>query len=381
MARMALLALLLLLPGGVAFGKSGTIYTPEEIRETLSVRLSTDEVSTLMIPFEGDQEISRLATKLTQNARNEHQKLKSLLAYFRKQGFYEKYDKSRTRTAREVMTDGIGNCLSYANLFVAMARAVGLEAVYLDASQVHSDFGRAGRVLVDYKHIMVGIKIGADLIPVDFDGHARKFNRYQIISDLHATADFYNNLGFERSYVEQNQKGFAANEVAGAFDLATRIWPGFARAWNNLGVAFIRSGRTKQGLLAYLKAIKADKQLAAPYFNLGQVYARGGKIDQAISAFKRAVALDPENAHYLYFLGKNLARQGNLEEALTQLEKGAKLDAGFFLIHMKMADIYYELQACNRARQSASRVLEIVPGHRDASQLMKKLHKICGQAG
>ncbi|MBW1873231.1 MAG: tetratricopeptide repeat protein, partial [Deltaproteobacteria bacterium] len=217
MARMALLALLLLLPGGVVFGKSGTIYTPEEIRETLSVRLSADEVSTLMIPFEGDQEISRLATKLTQNARNEHQKLKSLLAYFRKQGFYEKYDKSR-------------------------------------------------------------------------DGHARKFNRYQIISDLHATADFYNNLGFERSYVEQNQKGFAANEVAGAFDLATRIWPGFARAWNNLGVAFIRSGRTKQGLLAYLKAIKADKQLAAPYFNLGQVYARGGKIDQAISAFKRAVA-------------------------------------------------------------------------------------------
>jgi tetratricopeptide (TPR) repeat protein len=351
------------------------IYSPEEARQALSAKLSDDELDSLKIPYEADEKIRELAIEITEDAHGDHQKLNRLLHYFRKRGYLNRYQQTGTHTAREVMDLGEGNCLSYANLFVAMSRSVGLQAHYLDASQVVREFGRSGSVLVEYGHILVGVKIGPDITPVDFDGSAKEFSRFEIISDLDAIADYYNNLGYELSFHRREQGGFASQDVLQAFSLATRIAPGFAKAHNNLGVAYGRAGRIQDAARAYRKAIQADPNLPAPHANLAQIYMRQGQREKAIEHFEKAVRLDPQNAHYRYFLGRTLARCKQQEGAVDHLERAVHLDPDLYQAHMQLAEIYHDQNQPDRARAAAHRVLELVPGHHDALLLLRNLTK------
>jgi tetratricopeptide (TPR) repeat protein len=349
------------------------MYSPEEARKALSAKLSEAELSSLKIPYEADEEIRELAIEITEDAHGDHQKLNRLLHYFRKRGYLDRYKQTGTHTAREVMDLGEGNCLSYANLFVAMSRSVGLQAHYLDASRVEREFGRSGSVLVEYGHILVGVRIGPEITPVDFDGKAKEFNRFEIISDLEAIADYYNNVGYELSFHRREQGGFASEDVLRAFSLATRIAPGFAKAHNNLGVAYGRAGRTKDAARAYRAAIEADPHLPAPHSNLAQIYMQQGKREKAIEHFEKAVRLDPQNAHYRYFLGRTLARCHKPAEAVDQLENAVRLDPTLYQAHMRLAELYRDQGQPDRARTAVLRVLALVPGHRDAKDLLRKL--------
>ena len=49
-------------------------------------------------------------------------------AIFRKDKLGFTYDRSRSKTAVETFRDASGNCLSFTNLFIALARGIGLDA-------------------------------------------------------------------------------------------------------------------------------------------------------------------------------------------------------------------------------------------------------------
>lgn len=365
--------LILLLAPGPGVRAARVVFTPEEIRQALAERLGPDDLRSLKIPFEATEDVRALAAEVTRGAHGEQQKLAALLSYFRHQGYLERYDQTGTRTASEVLHTGEGNCLSYANLFVAMARSVGLRAVYLDASEVVHELKKSGSVLVHVGHILVGVQSGPELTTVDFDGRRRRSGRYDVMSDLQAMAEFYSNLGYELSWLLRDEGGFASRRALRAFHLATRICPDFARSWNNLGVALGRAGNTRRAEAAYRRALRADPGLAAPHANLGQLLLRRGETAEAVDAFTRAVRLDPGNAHYRYFLGKALASAGRLERARSELESGTRLDPDLFLLHMQLAEVCMRLGDRHRAGTAARRVLELVPHHRDATRLVECL--------
>jgi tetratricopeptide (TPR) repeat protein len=367
------IAFLVLISGQPASASTEFIYSPEEVRQALSALLTKEELGLLEIPYEADERIRELAAEITQNAHGDQQKLKRLLRYFRKQGYLDRYQKTGTHTAREVMDRGEGNCLSYANLFVAMSRSVGLKTLYLDASRVVREFGRSGSVLVEYGHVLVGVKIGPDITTVDFDGSAKEFSRFEVISDLQAIADYYNNVGYELTFHRRGQGGFASPDVLRAFTLATRISPGFAKAHNNLGVAYGRAGRIDEAARAYQNAIGSDPYLPAPHANLAQIYLRQDKPEEAAGHFQQAVRLDPGNAHYRYFYGKALALCGKSREAFDQLDRAVRLDPDLYQAHMWLAQVCLDLKKPGRARLAARRVLELVPGHRDAKRLLENI--------
>ncbi len=369
------LGLSLLLGSHPARGQTVEMISPAQVRQQLAGRLSAEELDQLKIPFAANEEIRELSAKLTAHAHSDDQKLRALLHYFRKQNFAQQYHQGHNRTAREVLAQGRGNCVAYTSLFIAMARAAGLRAFYLDASQVQNEFGRSGSILVDYGHIMAGVRIGARVLPVDFDGQARKINRYQAIDDLQAIADFYNNLGFERTWAGQSYGQVDKQAVVEAFDLATRIWPDFARAWNNLGVALVRNGQPERAMLAYRRAQAIDPAMPAPHANLGHVLARLRQADASLAAYHRAVELDATNAHYRFFLGRALAQQGQYPQALAQLEKGARLNPELPNIQMEMARIHQGLGEDGQARRLAERVLQMVPGHHFANVLIQNLDR------
>jgi tetratricopeptide (TPR) repeat protein len=353
-------------------GSRAAAHSPEQVRRLLARRLSPAELRGLEIPYAADDRIRDLAFAVTRGAHGERRKLRALRSWFRRQGYLARYDRGFTRSARQVAAGERGNCQSYANLFVAMARTVGLRAHYLDASAAHSQTERSGSVLVQWGHVLVGVQIGPDWIAVDFDGRAGRPQRFRVIGDLEAIADFYNNLGAERAWRHRHQGGFGSAPALAAFRIATRVAPGFARAWNNLGVALGRAGRTDAARRAYRRALRAEPRLHAAWANLGQLLRRQGHSATARRALQRAVELAPRQAHYRYYLGRLLAESGRIEAAITELERGTTLDPEMFQLHLLLSEIHAERGDRAAALRAARRVLELAPGQRDATRLLRK---------
>jgi len=347
--------------------------SPQQIRHYLARRLKRFEVSDLQIPFEADDDIQKLSAKITEDAHGDRQKLSALRRYFKRKGFLGHYDRFGTRTAQQVLHGQEGNCLSYANLFVAMARSAGLRAYYLDASEQVNEFGKSGSVLVQWGHVLVGVRIGPDWIAVEFDGRAGRIYRFRVVTDLEAIADYYNNVGTELAWAGGESGGFGSRQAIRAFQIATRIDPHFARAWNNLGVALSRAGRDNEALLSYRNSILASPDFPAPFANLGHLHRRRANPAAARKAFARAVALAPRNAHYRYFLGRELLGAGLEDQALEQFETGRQLDDGLFQIQLELARLHAKRAELKQAMTEARRVLELVPGQRDARRLLDQL--------
>jgi hypothetical protein len=361
------IALLLSLSAGPAvLAKESPACAAQDVRRALAGRLSIEERAALTVPFEADAEIRALALKVTAPAHNERGKLELLLRFFRGQGFAEGYQKDWTRTARDVLESKRGNCLSYASLFVAMARSAGLQACFLDGSAIEPEFGPKGSVLLQVGHILAGVQIGPELIPVDVAQTARNPARFDVLTDLEAVADFYNNQGYEISWRQSARGGLASEEARRAFDLATRIEPGFARAWNNLGVSHARQGDDDRAERAFRNAILADPGLAAAHANLGQLHARRNQDSEAAARLARAVELDDGNAHYHYLLGKALVRLGRTDAAAAEFERAAALDGRLFPAMVQLLKIHQARSDLARARAMALEILKIQPRQRDA---------------
>ncbi len=364
---------LLLLPGAQAvFAKESESCAAQDVRRALEQRLSADERARLTVPFEADAEIRALALKVTAPAHSDRGKLDLLVRFFRREGFLEGYQKDWTRTARDVLESKRGNCLSYASLFVAMARSAGLQACFLDGSQMTPEFGPTGSVLVEVGHVLPGVQIGPDVVPVNLAGEERPVNRFEILSDLEAVADYYNNRGFEIAWTRAAEGGLAREDARWAFELATRIEPRFARAWNNLGVSYARAGDMLAAEKAFRRAVQAEPGLAAAYANLGQIHTRRGELLQALERFSRAVELDGANAHYRYFLGKALASAERTSEAIAELERAVSLNPRLFPAWVQLMKSRQASGDIPRARAAALEALKLQPGQRDAKKFLER---------
>jgi len=64
--------------------------------------------------------------------------------------------------------------------------------------------------------------------------------------------------------------------VASEFERATRVDPRSARAWNNLGIAWARLGRTGEARHAYLRVRRLDGELSSPERKLRVLRTRQG---------------------------------------------------------------------------------------------------------
>lgn len=363
---------LVLLPGAhTAFARESPTCAAQDVRRALEARLSTLEQARLTVPFEPDAEIRALALKVTAPAHSDSGKLDLLVRFFRSQGFLEGYQKDWTRTAREVLESRKGNCLSYASLFVAMARSAGLQACFLDGSRIQPEFGPTGSVLLEVGHVLAGVQIGPDLVPVDLSGEPGRSDRFEILSDLEAVADYYNNRGYEIAWSRAAEGGLAREDARIAFELATRIEPRFARAWNNLGVSHARAGDLLAAENAFRRAMQAEPGLAAAHANLGHVHSRRGNAAQAVERFTQAVAIDGNNAHYRYFLGRALASAKRHRDAIAQLERAVALDSRLFPAWVQLMKVFEDLGEITQAYAAAIEVLKLQPNQRDARRFIE----------
>ena len=115
----------------------------------------------------------------------------------------------------------------------------------------------------------------------------------------------HNNLGS----VFMGMPGYEGEAIE-QFRIATRLKPDYSGAFNNLGAAYRKAGRTEDAISAFEQAVKISPDNAAFHNNLGVALKTAGMYDAAVGEFSAAARLDPSNTVIQKNLVDAMTRQG-----------------------------------------------------------------------
>ena len=152
------------------------------------------------------------------------------------------------------------------------------------------------------------------------------------------------------------------------------------------GVDFARTGRYDIALADLNKAIAYDPGFAPAYNNIGVIYSRLGRKKDAITALERAIALDPVFPEARYNLGKIYMDLALEDRALEQLKEAVRFDPDYGKAREALAEIYYGLarekygrEQYNQAEYDISRAYDHNPERADVIDLWAKTEVKLGQ--
>ncbi len=242
-------------------------------------------------------------------------KLRQLLAAIAdEQSFGLEYDAS-TQTAAQTFRQRRGNCLSFSNMFVALAREVGIEAHFQEVD-VPPDWALEHDTYVLNRHVNVRVHLGAGSVRVvDFNlGDARASLKSHRIADERALAHYYNNLGVER---------MQAGDIAAALGCFRRaLTEGdrrFAPAWNNLATLYLRTGHRVHAEGAYLHALEANRADLVAMSNLARLYEGQGDAERSAALRRRVAYHRMRNPYYRHHLALQALSAEEYDEAIHHL--------------------------------------------------------------
>jgi tetratricopeptide (TPR) repeat protein len=115
-------------------------------------------------------------------------------------------------------------------------------------------------------------------------------------------------------------------EAITRLELAARLLPRDARAWNHLGLAYHGGGRLEEAVKAYHQALAVDRNLAAAHYNLGCLHLEQNNVPAALAALTSYTGLQPNAPGGWTKLGTAQVRARQLEAAEKSLRQALKLD-------------------------------------------------------
>lgn len=304
---------------------------PDLLRRELAERVQPLPAEGIVIPHEVDAvDIDRAREILGGHATTSERTQVLFDAIFAEWAFGVRYVPIVTLPAREALARREGNCLTIAAVFVGLARGVGLDAYYIDASKRLAEVDTEEEVIVNMGHITAAVDTDRGTLAMDFGWDLPRGNHYRRLDDDEAVAHFYNNRGYER--LDDAMRGDTPLDWSAAardFTTAVQVRPDFARGWNNLGIAHARQGELAVARHDYDRAIELDRRFVAPRMNIGVLALRSGRFDEALTAFDAAAQIEPRNASAQFHRGVALLRMDRRAEAIGALTRAVALEPGF----------------------------------------------------
>lgn len=236
------------------------------------------------------------------------QRLQSLL--FGEEHLNIQYRDNATLTAAEAFEAGYANCLALINLYIGMARHVGLDVQY-QIAQIRPRWNRRGELVVLSEHVnALGELGGGREYIMDFTPTVLlQPGTAEVIRDHSAQAMYFNNLGVEALI------GDDPDTALQRFRFALAVDPGLAMAWNNIGSALNRLDRPRLAEYSYKKAFELNYRSTTAINNLARHYSRRGDDEQA-ATYRRALdRVNRSNPYYHYVRGSVALDQEYYEKA------------------------------------------------------------------
>jgi len=240
----------------------------------------------------------------------------------------------KTRTASELFEHRRGNCLSFSNMFVAMARWSNLEASFQEV-QIPPDWSFQNDVFLLNRHVNVFVDLGPlDDRVVDFNIDDFK-SSYDLrkITDARARAHYFNNMG-----VESMQAGDTPSALGYFYKAIAENDRQFSPAWTNLGTLYSRNGVPEYAEAAYLLALKVDGGDLVAMSNLAGFYKQQGDEERAAMYRKRVMDHRRDNPYYRYQRARDAYVAEDYGTAISNLKAAIREkkneDEFYFLLGM-----------------------------------------------
>lgn len=141
------------------------------------------------------------------------------------------------------------------------------------------------------------------------------------------------------------------------FREATRVAPGFAEAWLDLGLAQLKGGKLTEAIGSIRQALKLDPSAHGAHLFLGIAEYQTNHIDAAVADLRQAVHEDPDNVQALLWLGIVELQTGHPEDATGPLDHAAEIAP------KDISVLDYRVQAhMGVARESYTSIYQLDPG-------------------
>jgi Flp pilus assembly protein TadD len=222
----------------------------------------------------------------------------------------------QTRTAAETFRLRRGNCLSFSNMFVAMARRVNLDASFQEVD-IPPDWGFENDVFILNRHVNVHIdmgELGVHVVDFNIDDFKSSYDS-RTISDARARAHYFNNMG-----VESMQAGDTAAALGYFRKAVAENDNQFSPAWSNLGTLYLRLGHPSYAEAAYLYALEVDDEDLVAMSNLARFYEQQGDSERASFYRKRVKEHRRKNPYYRYQRARDAYSSGDYDAAIKHLK-------------------------------------------------------------
>jgi tetratricopeptide (TPR) repeat protein len=239
------------------------------------------------------------------------------------------YDDAANFTASEAFKERRANCLSLVNLYIGMARHLGLDVRY-QTVQIRPMWNLRGELLVLSGHINALGRVGSsNQYIVDFTPEIRlQQHTAEVITDRQAQALYFNNLAVEHLVEGRTQEALELFRVALVLDTS------LAMAWNNIGSALGRLNQPTLAEYSFLKASLLDRSNASSVNNLARYYAEIGETAKSQRYRQAAQSYNNRNPYYHYMLGNLAYEQKDFDAARDHFQEAIRrndLEPDFYL--------------------------------------------------
>ncbi len=342
-------------------------YTPDELKLFLYKRVPAEFADRIVIPFEIDAEIESISREATVGSFTRREKMWGLLfTILSKKDIDLQYDEYKTYTAIDTYRSGRGNCLSFTNLIVGMARSIGVEAFFVEVFK-EGKYDLIEGLVVNQRHVCAGYDVGGKIELVDFTADPKKHFSYRRLNDIDAIAHYYNNRGYD--FLKENVLEVAEEN----FQMAVYVSPSFSWAYNNLAVAQSRRKDFHNAIINYEKAIEIDPAYEAPYGNLANLYFNLGETKKSEQLMNLLDKIKSKNPYQHIARALMMKEQQEYEQALQEMKKAVSLDRKNIRARIEIAKIYIEAGKPQKALPHLRTVLKLNPDHEEAKELLASI--------
>jgi Flp pilus assembly protein TadD len=330
------------------------------LRDQYSHRVRPEDLPGVVVPFQIDDDVRANFRRMRGRATGVEAHKAALVVAFIFDDLGLKYSLTPTRDAIDAYRTRHGNCLSFVNLFVGLARDVKLNPFYVEVTDYQTWNHRAGMV-ISQGHIVGGMYLDGELKTYDFLPYKPKaYKQFKPIDDLTAVAHFYNNLGAEALL------GGDMQQAVHLLTVAHQIAPRFDKSLNNLGVCKARSGDYEGALELYRQGLQLDPSNAMILTNMSRAYQQLGRIDEAAGLLAQVEASNTTNPFFFVYQGDMALARGETQKALDYMVKALRLDSEVPEVHVGLMKVYLALGDLEKAKHYLQRALKLDANDREA---------------
>ena len=162
------------------------------------------------------------------------------------------------------------------------------------------------------------------------------------------------------TFLTWQQSGLYANAVT-LYRATLEKNPECWLAYNNLGVIFAETGRTREAIEHYEQSLRFNPNYYAAHNNLANILSKTGHIQEAIEHYRQALRFNPYFFESHYNLGVVMAQTGQTREAIDHYRKALQLKPGFVDAHINLGLILVNAGQPREAIEHYLQALRIKP--------------------